>query len=327
MVLVTFGEAMVRLTPADRQPLALTKRFDVYVGGAELNVAVAAAKLGVETRWVSRLPDNPVGRMIASRARDEGVDVSCIDWTPNGRAGVYYVEVGAEPGTTNLTYDRAGSAMALVEPGMIDWTRALRGARWLHVGGITPALSDSAAATLEEAMRAARERSVTVSYDLNYRPKLWSAERARATQEPLLPLADVLIAGEDAARLVFEAPNGEADRLVLDLQEWYAVPVVVITLRDGKRARSTCWSALVAADGCVHRAPAIQCDVVEPVGAGDSFCGGLIAGRLRGDSWETAARSGAALAALKHGPPGDFSSATHADVERACERGSTMARA
>ena len=104
---ITFGEAMLRLTPPDHRSLAQTKSFDVYVGGAELNVAVAAAKLGIAARWVSRLPENPIGHLIADRARDEGVDVSCIAWTRDGRAGVYYVEVGAEPGTTNVTYDRS----------------------------------------------------------------------------------------------------------------------------------------------------------------------------------------------------------------------------
>src|SRR5439155_25117321 len=130
MQLVTFGEAMLRLTPPGNQTLAQTKSFDVYVGGAELNVAVAAAKLGVTSRWVSRLPENPIGHLIADRARDEGVDVSCISWTREGRAGVYYVEVGAEPGLTNVTYDRSGSAMARVGRGMIEWKRALTDATW-----------------------------------------------------------------------------------------------------------------------------------------------------------------------------------------------------
>ena len=150
MQLVTFGEAMLRLTPRGGS-------FDVYVGGAELNVAVAAAKLGVASRWVSRLPENPAGRVIASRAQEEGVDISCVAWTRDGRAGVFYVEVGDDPSATTVTYDRAGSAMALVAPGMIDWARALHGARWLHVSGITPALSDSAASTMRNRRPACRK--------------------------------------------------------------------------------------------------------------------------------------------------------------------------
>jgi 2-dehydro-3-deoxygluconokinase len=292
MQLVTFGEAMLRLTPRGNT-------FDVFVGGAELNVAVAAVKLGVESRWVSRLPENPAGRMMADRARDEGVDVSCVAWTPEGRAGIYYVEVGAEPGATTVTYDRAGSAMALIEPGMIDWTRALGGATWFHVSGITPALSDSAALTLAEGMQAAKDASLTISYDLNYRPKLWSPPQARTAQEPLLRYVDVLIASEDAVRLVFDISPAE-------LREQHQIPAIAITLRNSMRTRFASWSALLIADGRTHCTPAIECEVIDPIGAGDAFSAGLICGRLRGESWEAALRQGVSLAARKHHTPGDF---------------------
>jgi len=303
MQLVTFGEAMLRLTPS-------TSGFDVYVGGAELNVAVAAAKLGIAARWVSRLPENPAGRAIARRAREEGVDVSCIAWTSEGRAGVFYVEVGDDPSATTVTYDRAGSAMSLVTPGMIDWSSALRGARWFHVSGITPALSDSAAATLSVSLDVARQERLTISYDLNYRPKLWSAERARLVQEPLLRHADLFIAGEDAARLVFGIDDGSPEELARELQQRYALPAVAITVRDSKRRRSATWSALVVADGATHCAPPQSCEVVDPLGAGDAFAGGLIAARLHNEPWHRAVCDGVSLAAKKHGTRGDFSTAT-----------------
>jgi 2-dehydro-3-deoxygluconokinase len=323
MDLVTFGEAMLRLTPPGSQSLAQAKSFDAYVGGAELNVAVAAAKLGVETRWVSRLPENAIGRMIADRAKMEGVDVSYIEWARDGRAGIYFVEVGAEPGTTNVTYDRSGSAMARIQRGMIDWPRVLRGTRWLHVSGITPALSETAAATLVEALRAAKNASVTISYDLNFRPKLWRPERARAAQEPLLRFADVFIASEESAQRVFNCSHDSAEALARDLQDVYRIPAVVITLRDSIRTRTT-WNAVVVAEGEAHHASAIACDVVEPMGAGDAFSAGLLYGRLRGESWESSVHYGAALAALKHGTPGDFSRATLDDVMQTCERGTTL---
>jgi 2-dehydro-3-deoxygluconokinase len=303
MQLVTFGEAMLRLTPS-------SSGFDVYVGGAELNVAVAAAKLGVASRWVSRLPENPAGRAIARRAREEGVDVSCVAWTPEGRTGVFYVEVGDDPSTTTVTYDRAGSAMALVAPGMIDWAGALHGARWFHVSGITPALSDSAAATMTECLEAARAECLTISYDLNYRPKLWRPERARLAQEPLLRDVDLFIAGEDAARLVFDVHDGSAEELARELQQRYALPAVAITVRDSKRRRSARWSALVVADDVAHCAPPHSGEVVDPLGAGDAFAGGLIAARLHNESWQRAVCDGVSLAAKKHGTRGDFSTAT-----------------
>ena len=306
MQLVTFGEAMLRLTPRG-------SGFDVYVGGAELNVAVAAAKLGVASRWVSRLPENPAGRVIARRAQEEGVDVSCVAWTSEGRAGVFYVEVGDDPSATTVTYDRAGSAMALIAPGMIDWANTLRGAGWLHVSGITPALSDSAAATMRECLTAARAERLTISYDLNYRPKLWSPERARVVQEPLLAYADLFIAGEDAARLVFGLEQDTADDVARELQRRYDLPSVAITVRDSKRKRSATWSALVVADGATYCAQPQSCEVIDPLGAGDAFAGGLIAARLHNESWARAVRDGVSLAAKKHGTRGDFSTATSAD--------------
>jgi 2-dehydro-3-deoxygluconokinase len=310
MQLVTFGEAMLRLTPPSHRALAETRSFDVYVGGSELNVAVAAAKLGVASRWVSRLPENPIGHMIAGRARDEGVDVSCISWTREGRAGIYYVEVGTEPGTTNVTYDRSGSAMARLGRGMIDWKRALSDAKWFHVSGITPALSESAAMALLEGLQVAERLGLTSSYDLNFRSKLWRPERARAGQETLFRYVDLLIASEDAARMVFDASDDPPDVIAEWLHERYEIPAVAITVRNSKRTRNASWSALVVADGQTYGAPSFECEVIEPIGAGDAFAAGLIYGRLRGDPWDVAAGHGAELASLKHGTPGDFSKVT-----------------
>src|SRR5919205_3493095 len=216
MDLVTFGEAMVRLTPPNFQRLEQTRTFDAYVGGSELNVAVAATRLGVPARWISRLPDNPLGRMIAGRAREQGVDV-CVDWTPEDRAGLYFVETGAAPRPSSVLYDRAGSAMSRVKPGSIDWAELLHGARWFHVSGITPALSDHAATVTREALDAAKGAGLTVSYDVNYRRKLWSPERASAVQEPLLSYVDVLITTEDDARLVCGVGTATCEDAALEL--------------------------------------------------------------------------------------------------------------
>jgi 2-dehydro-3-deoxygluconokinase len=200
--------------------------------------------------------------------------------------------------------------MARVGRGMIDWGRALSDATWFHVSGITPALSESAAMAMVEAMQAAERRGLTISYDLNFRPKLWRPERARAAQETLFRYVDLLIASEDGARLVFNASDDPPDELALGLQERYGIPAVALTMRNSKQARSATWSALVVAEGRTHCAPSFECEVLEPIGAGDAFSAGLIYGRLRGDPWDVAARHGAALAALKHGTPGDFSRAT-----------------
>lgn len=327
MALVTFGEAMLRLTPPGFQRLEQAASLEVQVGGGELNVAVGAARLGLATRWVSRLPENPLGRLIARRAREHGVDLSRVLWTPEDRAGIYFAELGAAPRASSVLYDRAGSALSRVAPGMIDWPAAFQGARWFHTSGITPALSESAAATTAEALTAAKAAGLTVSYDLNYRSKLWSAERARAVQQPLLEQVDVLIATEEDTRLVLgiEAGAGELfDRIDAEsfaavaraVHDRFGIGVVAITLRANPRVWQNSWSALLLVQGKVHRAPRYEVEIVDRIGAGDAFSAGLIFARLRGDDWEGALRLGTALSALKHTVPGDFSQATLEEVER-----------
>src|SRR6059058_654350 len=192
MDLVTFGEAMVRLTPPGSQRLEQARSFDAYVGGGELNVAVAAARLGIASRWVSRLPDNALGRMIAGRAREQAVDVHA-EWIADDRAGLYFAELGAAPRASSVLYDRGASAISRILPGTVDWPLVFRGAKWFHVSGITPALSESVSKVTLEALVAAKKAGLTVSYDLNYRSKLWKPEKARAVQEPMMEYVDVLM--------------------------------------------------------------------------------------------------------------------------------------
>jgi 2-dehydro-3-deoxygluconokinase len=326
MDLVTFGEAMVRLTPPAFQRLEQAHSFDAYVGGGELNVAVAAARLGVASRWVSRLPDNALGRMIAGRAREQGVDAQ-IEWTADDRAGLYFAELGAAPRASSVLYDRAASAMSRVAPGSIDWPSVFSGARWFHVSGITPALSESAARVTTEAIVAARNAGLTVSYDLNYRSKLWSAERARAVQEPLMDQVDVLMTTEEDALVVFgigaEAKDGyehvDAEsyaHVARALEKRFKLRAVAVTLRENPRVLLNGWSAMVAADGKIHRAPRYEVEVVDRIGAGDAFSAGLIVSRLEGHGWEEAVRFATATSALKHSIPGDFCLVTRGEVDR-----------
>jgi 2-dehydro-3-deoxygluconokinase len=326
MDLVTFGEAMVRLTPPDFQRLEQARSLDVHVGGAELNVAVAAARLGVSTRWVSRLPENPLGRMIAARAREQGVHVR-VDWTTDDRAGLYFVEAGAAPRASSVLYDRASSAISRVMPGTIEWGPLFHKARWFHVSGITPALSDAAAAVTLEALTAAKAAGLTVSYDLNYRRKLWSPERARAVQEPLMAHVDVLITTEEDTRVVFGIGEGAEsgfervdaasyEQVALTLAQRFGFLAVAVTLRENPRVLLNNWSAVVAAGGVIYRAPCYEVEVIDRIGAGDAFSAGLIVGALEGRSWEDAVRLGTAASALKHSIPGDFCLVTRAEVDQ-----------
>ena len=306
MDLVTFGEAMVRFSPPPSQRLEQASTLEASVGGSELNVAVLAARLGVASRWVSRLPDNALGRMIDAKAREQGVDTH-VEWTADGRVGLYFVEIGGAR-ISSVLYDRAGSAISRVTPGAVDWASVFAGARWYHVSGITPALSDGAATITAESLAAAKRAGLTVSYDLNYRGKLWSAQQARAVQEPLMEHVDVLIAGEDDARLIFGAESAEA------LAQRFGIGAVAITLRD-----NPC-SATVAAEGKTYSAPRFEVDSVDPIGAGDAFVGGLIVSRLENRSWDEAVRFATATAALKHTIPGDFCLVTRTEVEELVSR-------
>ena len=326
MDLVTFGEAMVRLTPPAFQRIEQAHSFDAYVGGGELNVAVAASRLGVASRWVSRLPENALGRMIANRAREQGVDVH-VEWTADDRAGLYFAELGAAPRASSVLYDRAASAISRVTPGSIDWPSVFSGARWYHVSGITPALSDAAAKVTAESLVAAKKAGLTVSYDLNYRSKLWSAEKARAVQEPLMQHVDVLITTEEDTRVVFgigaESKDGYAHvdaesnaEVARALEKRFELSAVAITLRENPRVLLNSWSALVAADGKIHSAPRYEVEVVDRIGAGDAFSAGLIVSQLENRGWDDAVRFATATSALKHSIPGDFCLVTRAEVEQ-----------
>lgn len=169
---VTFGEAMVRLSPPHFKRLEQATSFEVNVGGGELNVAVGVARLGLKSGWVSRLPQNPLGFLVRNKAREMGVDTSRIVWTDTGRVGLYFLELGASPRASKVVYDRADSAVSLIKPGEVNWTEIFRQAKHFHVSGITPALSKSAAEVTMEALQSARAAGVSVSYDLNYRTKL-----------------------------------------------------------------------------------------------------------------------------------------------------------
>ena len=308
MDLVTFGEAMLRLTPPAPQRLQQAESLDVYVGGSELNVAVLAARLGVRARWVSRLPDNALGRLIASRAREQGVDAQ-VEWAASTRAGLYFVEFGTTLRAGNVLYDRAGSAITRVTPGSIDWAAAFAGARWYHVSGITPALSSDAANVTAESLAAAKQAGLTVSYDLNYRSKLWSPQQACAAQEALLEHVDVLIAAAEDARVVFGI-EGETDEVARALAQRFGIGVVAVTLRDNPQ------SAVTLADGQIHIAARHEVDSVDRIGAGDAFAGGLIVSRLEQRGWDEAMRFATATAALKHTIRGDFCLISRQEVEQ-----------
>jgi len=335
---VTFGEAMIRLSPPHFQRLEQTASLDVHVGGGELNVAVGVARLGLKSTWVSRLPENALGRLTENRARQAGVDTSNLVWAAAdaSRMGLYFLEFGAAPRSSSVLYDRRNSAISAIQPGEVNWRKALEGARWFHMSGITPALSDSAAAVTREALEAARQAGATVSYDLNYRGKLWSAEKARAIQEQLMQFVDVLITTEEDTNVVFKIQaGGKTDEkgftqvssesykeVAQRLQEKFHFKAVAITLRENPLVWRNTWTAIAYADGKFYDDVKYELEIVDRLGGGDSFSAGFIYGYLAKGSYQAAVRYGNAFSALKHSTPGDFNWATLAEAEALLKGGS-----
>jgi 2-dehydro-3-deoxygluconokinase len=328
---ITFGEAMIRLSPPHFQRLEQTATLDVEVGGGELNVAVGAARLGLTSAWVSALPANNLGRLVENRARQRGVDTSHVLWVSDDKArtGLYFVEFGAAPRASTVLYDRRNSAISAIQPGKVNWLRVMEGAKWFHTSGITPALSESAAATTQEALRAAKKAGLTTSYDLNYRGKLWTSDKAQAVQEPLMEHVDVLITTEEDTRVVFKIKaEGKTDErgfrqvtaepykdVARQLQEKFHFQAVAITLRENPLVWRNTWTAIAYADGVFYDDVKYELEIVDRLGGGDSFSAGFIYGRLVKNSFHDAVRYGNAFSALKHTTPGDFNWATLAEVE------------
>ncbi|MBX9581219.1 MAG: sugar kinase [Gemmataceae bacterium] len=311
---VTFGEAMVRLAPPHFGRLENARSLDVEVGGAELNTAAGLVRLGRSAAWVSRLPDDPLGRLVAGRVREAGVDDRFVRYTPDGRCGLYFLEFGAAPRASSILYDRKDSAAARMAPGMFDWGTILAGAKWFHVTGITAALGATAAEVVGEAMRSARAANVRVSFDLNYRSKLWPPDEAARVLGDLLPLADLLIAGEADAELLFGVTGGDFAEVAAGLSDRFEVLVVAGTRREAPVVWRNRVAAVAWTDGAVYESAWHEVEVVDRLGAGDAYAAGLIHGLLDGDV-QKAVDYGAALGALKHTVPGDLPWVSAAEVE------------
>jgi len=326
---VTFGEAMIRLSPPHFERLEQANSLDVRIGGGELNVAVGVSRLGLRSTWVSRLPKNALGKLMENRVRQAGVDTSNLVWSGDERLGIYFLEFGAAPRASSVLYDRAHSAISAVKPGEINWQKVFQGAKWFHTSGITPALSDSAAAATLEALKAAKQAGLTVSYDLNYRGKLWSPDKAQAVQEPMMEFVDVLMTTEEDTKVVFKiAASGKTDDkafaevsgetykdVARQLHDRFKFKAVAITLRENPLVWRNTWTAIAYAEGQYYDDVKYELEIVDRLGGGDSFSAGFIYGCLTKKSYADAVRYGNAFSALKHSIPGDFNWATLQEVE------------
>ena len=317
---VTFGETMLRLSPPDYLRLEQTHVLDVNIGGAEWNVAADLSRLGISTAWVSRLTDNPLGRMIRNKAREQGVDTSNIVWTKGDRNGIYFVEFGATPRPSSVLYDRSYTAISRIKSGEINWTEVFKGAKWFHTSGITPALSPGAAQVTAEALQAAKKAGCKVSYDLNYRARLWTEEEARKCQEPLMEHIDVLLSTEEDTRKVLGITGKDYREAARKLAEKFKFEVVCITLREDISVLRNRWTAIAYADGKIYDDRTYDVEIVDRVGAGDSYTAGFIYGYLTGDV-DKGVKYGNAFSALKHSIPSDTNWATLQEVENLLKGG------
>ncbi|MCL4250811.1 MAG: sugar kinase [Anaerolineae bacterium] len=313
--LITLGETMLRLMPPHGLRLGQSTTLDMQFGGAEANVAANLARLGRRVSWWSRLPDNPLGRQLAASLRGQGVDTSHILWADNERLGLYFVEQGEPPRGVQVWYDRAHSAASRMQPEHVAaaW---LESARWLHLTGITPALSDSCRATVEDVMRRARAQRLRISFDVNYRALLWSAEAAAAVLSPLCAAADIAFVALRDAHNLFDA-RGDRAEVARQLQDRWG-GIVVVT--DGDQGAA-------AYDGsAAHDVEALPAVVTDRMGAGDAFASGVIDRLLDDAPLAEALRFGAALAALKLTIPGDVACVTREEVRRVLDRSASSLR-
>ncbi len=312
--IVTFGEAMIRLAPPHFARLEQTRTLDLEIGGAELNTAVGLARLGHRAAWVSALPNNTLGQLVANRAREAGVSTDFVQFTPVGRCGLYFLEFGAAPRASSIVYDRANSSISQVQPGQFDWPSILRGAKWFHLTGITPALSINTAEVCAEALNAARAAGVRTSFDLNYRAKLWSLADAGRTLTPLLANVDLLFASEPDAAQLFGITGTNFAEVAQQLIARFGLSMVAGVRRETPLVWRNRFGAVGYTAGILTTSREYEVEIVDRLGAGDALAAGVIDGVLNGNFAE-GLELGAAMGAIKHSIPGDLPWISRAEVD------------
>ncbi|MCF7709417.1 MAG: sugar kinase [Verrucomicrobia bacterium] len=342
--ILSLGESMVRLSPPGHGRLEFSRTLDVDVGGGEFNVAYACTRLGMRGGFISKLPDNPVGKIIMNHARAIGMDVSNVKIEKydgvgrNGRVGLNFTEVGTGVRPSVTMYDRGYSSSSMMTPADIDLEKVFSedGCRWLHTGGIFTALSDSSAETVKAVLKKAGEKGTVCSYDLNFRSKLWSSEKAIATTKDIIPHVQVLIGNEEDFQKVLgfevegvdenlsELPIENYKRMVEKVVEAYPnIKAVCTTLREVKSGLINNWSGILWYDGQFFEARKFEnLEIEDRVGGGDGFSSGIAYGFLNGMSPKDIVDFGAAHGALLQSTRGDTSQVTLDEVQHTMKGGS-----
>lgn len=325
---VTLGEIMLRLSTPGYQKFIQADAFDVCYGGGEANVAVSLANYGHEAEFVTAVPNNPIGDCAVAALRKMNVETKHIV-RGGERLGIYFLETGASMRASNVVYDRAHSSISTAKPEDFDFDAIFEGADWFHFTGITPAVSDAAAELTEAALKAAKAKGITVSVDLNFRKKLWSSEKAQKVMTNLMQYVDVCIGNEEDAEKVlgFKPGNTDVTSGELELAGYkdifeqmvakFNFKYVISSLRESYSASDNGWSACIYDRDSkeFYHSRKYEVRIVDRVGGGDSFAGGVICGLLDGKDFKAALEFGVAASALKHTIPGDFNLVSRADVE------------
>jgi len=323
---ITFGELMLRLGPPGFERLLQSPMLCATFGGGEANVAVSLAQFGLDSHYVTRLPSNAIGDAAVRALRAEGVATDAVV-RGGSRMGVYFTETGASQRASTVLYDRANSAISEIPPDAVDWDQVMKGAAWFHVTGITPALGDKAAAATVAAVAAAKRAGARISVDLNYRKKLWTQAQAQKAMRPLMREVDVVIANEEDLQCVLGIDVAGADVTsgALDVNAYQEAAarvtrelgpsVIAITLRESLSASDNGWSAVLWDGQTLHQSQRYVVRLVDRIGGGDSFAGGLIYGLITGRSNDAALRFAVAASALKQTIPGDFNRVSVAEVD------------
>ena len=328
--IVSFGEIMLRLKNIGSERLLQSPMLEATFGGGEANVAVSLANYGMDVSFVTLLPDNDIAAACIKELRGFGVDTRNIGFKP-GRIGIYYLESGAVQRPSKVIYDRAFSSVSMGQAGDIDWDRCFEGASWFHITGITPAISEGCCALAIESVKAAKRNGLTVSMDLNYRKNLWKyGKRADEVMPELVRYTDVVIANEEDVQKALgisadSAKNAEEGKLDTALYEnlckqvmnaYPNVRKIAITLRESVNANHNDWSACLynGSEFMLSRKYQIT-HIVDRVGGGDSFSGGLIYGLNNYDNDKNALEFAVAASCLKHTIPGDYNRVSAKEVE------------
>ncbi len=342
--ILTLGECMLRLSPPGHQRIELTPVFEAYAGGGEYNVAYALSRYGLRAGWVSRLVDNPIGHFIRNHAGASGMDLSEIIWVPydgvgrSDRIGINFTEIGIGVRASTSIYDRGYTAVSNMKPGDIDWKRIFteKKVRWFHTGGIFTALSDGCAEVVQEAMKAAHEAGTIVSYDINYRTKLWSAEKSRETTKNLIPYIDVLIGNEEDFQksLGCDVRGIDENYKMLPIEAYKEMvtnsmakyphfQIVATTLREVTSGLLNNWSAIMYYDGKFYQSRKYEnLEVEDRVGGGDGFCSGIMYGMLNMMAPQECVELGAVHGALLQSTRGDTSMITIEEIKYVMSGGS-----